>query len=73
MLIDIADQGIQKMTPINHERFYPPFREMARFTFLSSEGLYVGQGSIDYMQKESFSKPLLSISSELLVAAADLS
>jgi len=40
---------------------------------LSSEGLYVGQGSIDYMQKESFSKPLLSISSELLVAAADLS
>jgi len=69
-MIYIAQQAVESMPPINHNRMYPPFVDMARFSILSTWGMYVGQGTVDSLQKDKVGKNILTVASDILVGVS---
>lgn len=57
---------IEKIKPWSKRRLPPPSAGMVRLTFLVSDGLYFGQGSMTHLARSPLAGPVLTAATELL-------
>lgn len=67
-LLAASQTAVNQIGPWDQARLAPPQKENVRMTFLVSDGLYFGQGPIDFMEKEPMAAPIIAAGTELLVA-----
>jgi hypothetical protein len=71
-LFAAAKDAVNQLKPLSGSRWAPPARGIVRFTFLTSEGLYVGQGPVSAMQRDLMGAPILQAATELLLVVIKL-
>lgn len=67
-LFATAQEAVNRLQPLSGPRWAPPAKDMVRFTFLTSEGLYLGQGALSDMQQDPMGAPILAAATELLAS-----
>jgi hypothetical protein len=72
-LMQASQEVVDRIGPWPHARIAPPTTGMIRMSFLSSDGLYFGQGAIAFMENDEVAKPVIHAGVALLklIAAAD--
>lgn len=65
-LLGSASAIVKKIGPWEKERLPPPRKGSNRFSFLVSDGLYFGEGTLATLQKDPMAAPLLAHATELL-------
>jgi hypothetical protein len=71
-LFATAQDAVNQLKPLPGSRWAPPARGIVRFTFLTSEGLYIGQGPVSAMQRDPMGAPILQAATELLLIVVKL-
>ena len=65
-LFAVSQEVVTEIGPWEEGRKPPPPQGSIRFTFLVSDGLYFGQGPLEFMQKDSMGEPVLALATQLL-------
>jgi hypothetical protein len=71
-LFAVAQDAVNRLQPLAGARWAPPAKGTVRFTFLTSEGLYLGQGPLSAMQRDQMGAPILQAATELLLIMVKL-
>jgi len=66
-LFDAAQNIVNKIGPWDKRRLAPPGKGIARATFLTTNGLYFGQGPQNVLETDTFSNPLMKQAEALIV------
>lgn len=66
-----AQAAVNQIGPADQPRRPPPHGDVARLTFLVSDGLYLGEGDYDELLEDPMAAPILGTASELLVMVVD--
>jgi hypothetical protein len=70
-LLDASQRAVEKIGPWNKARLAPPGTGTIRITFLVSDGLYLGQGPMDVLQRDAMAGRILAAGTELLQAVVN--
>lgn len=71
-LFAAAQSAVDRLKPLTGTRWAPPPKGSVRFTFLTSEGLYLGQGPTRAMQQDPMGSAILTPATELLLVMVKL-
>jgi hypothetical protein len=63
---------VAKIDPWSHPRQPPPAEDMARVTFLASDGLYLGQAPFESLRRDADGAPVIAPALEILNILADM-
>ena len=67
-LVAASQAVVDRIGPWTEKRLPPPQAGMARMTFLVSDGLYLGQGPLNVLQKDPMAAPVIAKAIQLLQA-----
>jgi len=70
-LLRHSQTAVNRIGPSDQPRRPPPRGDVARLTFLVSDGLYFGEGDYDVLIEDPMAAPILGTASELLVMVVD--
>jgi hypothetical protein len=71
-LMQRSSQVVAKLGPSERVRQPPPQRGRLRLTFLVSDGLYGGEGTMAAMQQNSMSAPIVEAATQLLLKVVEM-
>jgi len=71
-LFAASEPLVARMSPSQEARRSPPAVGIMRITFLGSEGMYTGGGSMDELQRNGLTAPVVQRATELLVGVAGM-
>ena len=66
-----VERSLDRIGPWTEQRLAPP-KEVVRFTFLVSDGMYFGQGPMEVMQTEAIAGPIIHQGAVLLQAVTEI-
>jgi hypothetical protein len=72
-LLKASQNLVDQIGPWDQPRLPPPVPGNVRFTFLVSDGLYLGDGPRSAMQSDALGAPVLQAATELLQVVVDAS
>jgi hypothetical protein len=70
-LLDASQRVVEKIGPWDKARLAPPGNGLIRMTFLVSDGLYLGQGPMDVLQRDAMAGPIFAAGTQLLQAVVN--
>jgi hypothetical protein len=71
-LFAAGQHAVDRLKPLEGPRWAPPPKGTVRFTFLTSDGLYFGQGPMSAMQRDAMGSSILEPATELLLIMVKL-
>jgi hypothetical protein len=72
-VIEVSKTVVAAIGPWDEERLPAPKLGNIRMTFLVSDGLYLGEGPMDIMQRDALAGPLISAAMKLLIRIVNIS
>jgi hypothetical protein len=69
-LFAAAQTAVEQTGPWQQPRIAPPSTGMIRMSFLVSDGLYFGQGTMAIMERDAIAQPIIAASVDLLKSVA---